>query len=255
MTKKDLAKLQELLMRRREEVFTQAGDLENRWREMSEPQVEFEETAQEAEITESFAQLDELERREVREIDLALNKMASGVYGLCEACGKPITLKRLQAVPWTRFCREDAERHEKHPEMVPPAGDIRVTEFPDEFKGLTNEEIMTAIEDEIRRNGRIDTQELNIMVFQGIVYLKGSLPSEEERDILLQILSDVMGFQEIADLLDIKNVLWERPDRSPDGPQPVRPVNQEDLTEDVVESVKEGVPYLPPDQPIPEEEK
>lgn len=119
MTKKDLAKLQELLMQRREEIFNQAGDLENRWREMSEPQVEFEETAQEAEITEPYAQLDELERKEVREIDLALNKMGAGVYGLCESCGKPITLKRLQAVPWTRYCREDAERHEKHPATAP----------------------------------------------------------------------------------------------------------------------------------------
>lgn len=120
---------------------------------------------------------------------------------------------------------------------------------------MTIEEVVAAIDEEIRRDGRIDTQELDIMVFQGIVYLKGSLPSEEEREILLQILTDVMGFQEIADLLDVKHVLWERPDRSPDGPQPAGPVNQEDLTEDVIESVKEGVPYLPPDQPIPEEEK
>jgi RNA polymerase-binding transcription factor DksA len=37
------------------------------------------------------------------EIEQALNRMASGTYGLCEVTGEPIEASRLKALPWTRF--------------------------------------------------------------------------------------------------------------------------------------------------------
>ena len=37
------------------------------------------------------------------EIDQALNRIQSGTYGICELTGKRIELKRLEAIPWTRF--------------------------------------------------------------------------------------------------------------------------------------------------------
>jgi DnaK suppressor protein len=44
---------------------------------------------------------------------MALGKIAAGTYGICETCGQPIPLKRLKSIPWTPFCREDAEREER----------------------------------------------------------------------------------------------------------------------------------------------
>jgi RNA polymerase-binding transcription factor DksA len=40
------------------------------------------------------------------EIEQALNRIASGTYGVCEATGKPIESERLSAIPWARFSAE-----------------------------------------------------------------------------------------------------------------------------------------------------
>ncbi|MBI5583298.1 MAG: TraR/DksA C4-type zinc finger protein [Deltaproteobacteria bacterium] len=118
---KDQALLQTLLLQRKEMVLNQVKDLENRWQEMSEPQIEIEEMAQAVEIADPYDRLDEIERREVREIELALKKLDTGMFGICEACGRPITMKRLKAIPWTRYCPQDAATFEKFLEIFPPA--------------------------------------------------------------------------------------------------------------------------------------
>jgi DnaK suppressor protein len=40
----------------------------------------------------------------LKEIDGALDKLASGSYGVCEDCEEPITEKRLEANPVARYC-------------------------------------------------------------------------------------------------------------------------------------------------------
>ena len=121
LTEKNLALLQSSLLKRREEIFKEVEDLENNWEEDSEPQIEVEEMAQEIEITDSYAKLDETERRQIREIDRALKKMDSGRYGICETCGKPIAMNRLKVIPWTRYCRKDSEKEEKALQGLDPA--------------------------------------------------------------------------------------------------------------------------------------
>ena len=46
----------------------------------------------------------------LRAIDDALSRMRQGTYGVCETCKRPIAKVRLEAVPWTRHCRECKER-------------------------------------------------------------------------------------------------------------------------------------------------
>jgi DnaK suppressor protein len=123
---KDLTLFQSLLAQRREEILNQVRGLENRWQETSEPQIEVEEMAQEGEITEPYGRLDEMERKEVREIDLAIKKVDTGRYGICEDCGKPITKKRLKAIPWTRYCQKDAEKYEKYPPWFTPTRESEI---------------------------------------------------------------------------------------------------------------------------------
>ena len=60
-----------------------------------------------------------LERVEAELVDVehALRRLDDGTYGLCEACGKPISDDRLEAQPAARFCVEDqakAEREARH---------------------------------------------------------------------------------------------------------------------------------------------
>ncbi len=38
------------------------------------------------------------------EVDAALRAIWEGTYGECAACGEPISLKRLETVPWASHC-------------------------------------------------------------------------------------------------------------------------------------------------------
>lgn len=46
------------------------------------------------------------ERQLLKKIDTALEKIDNGTYGICEACGKEIDIKRLQVRPVTTMCIE-----------------------------------------------------------------------------------------------------------------------------------------------------
>ena len=39
-----------------------------------------------------------------KQIELALERLGTGGYGICEDCGEPISPKRLEAAPWARLC-------------------------------------------------------------------------------------------------------------------------------------------------------
>ena len=54
------------------------------------------------------------DRRLLREVLSALRKLDEGGFGECERCGEPIGEKRLESVPWTRFClKHQAEIEER----------------------------------------------------------------------------------------------------------------------------------------------
>lgn len=53
------------------------------------------------------------ERRLLREIDDALQRIEDGIYGICEGTGKPIPKARLKAQPWARYCVDHARMLEK----------------------------------------------------------------------------------------------------------------------------------------------
>ncbi len=47
------------------------------------------------------------------EIDAALLRLQNGTYGFCEETGEPISATRLRVIPWTRYSRAAAARHEE----------------------------------------------------------------------------------------------------------------------------------------------
>lgn len=53
------------------------------------------------------------EGRLLREIDDALRRIYNGVYGICEASGKPIARARLEALPWARYTIEEQANMEQ----------------------------------------------------------------------------------------------------------------------------------------------
>ena len=60
--------------------------------------------------------LSDRERAKIKEIDDALARLADHSYGVCEECGLDIGEERLEALPFTRVCRDcqqDREREAK----------------------------------------------------------------------------------------------------------------------------------------------
>ncbi|MCK5799200.1 MAG: TraR/DksA C4-type zinc finger protein [Deltaproteobacteria bacterium] len=52
----------------------------------------------------------------LKKIDLAVEKLEQGTFGICEDCGEDISVKRLEARPETTLCircKEDQEKAEK----------------------------------------------------------------------------------------------------------------------------------------------
>ena len=45
-----------------------------------------------------------------RRVKGALRRMEDGTYGTCRSCEEPISVKRLQAVPWAELCLHCQER-------------------------------------------------------------------------------------------------------------------------------------------------
>ena len=49
-------------------------------------------------------------RSNLRDVERAVSKMAAGTYGICERCGQPISVERLEALPWAVLCIDCKQR-------------------------------------------------------------------------------------------------------------------------------------------------
>ena len=91
-----------------------AAELAN-LRELMQAEVDVEPDEGDAEIFErekNAALISVLERR-VQDIDMALRSIEKGNYGVCERCGKPIEVERLEVKPDATLCltcQQEVER-------------------------------------------------------------------------------------------------------------------------------------------------
>ena len=115
------SQIKKLLIDKRRTIFELqihlASEIEELRRHFSEPV----DNAQHGEIEAFTVKLKERTKDEIKEIDLALSKIESGTYGICELCERTIPLKRLKALPAARLCHKCAKEYEitqrirKHP--------------------------------------------------------------------------------------------------------------------------------------------
>jgi RNA polymerase-binding transcription factor len=57
--------------------------------------------------------LSDRERVKVKQIDDVFERMKEGSYGECESCGLEIAEERLEAMPFTRLCRDCQQEQER----------------------------------------------------------------------------------------------------------------------------------------------
>lgn len=48
--------------------------------------------------------IDDIDRGELEKIDIALKKLEDDKYGVCDGCGGRISVKRLNAMPYSLLC-------------------------------------------------------------------------------------------------------------------------------------------------------
>ncbi len=58
-----------------------------------------------------------LEWQTLTQVRDALRRIQDGTYGKCIDCGRPIDDARLEAIPWTPYCREDQEKRDRAPRV------------------------------------------------------------------------------------------------------------------------------------------
>ncbi|MDD5702312.1 MAG: TraR/DksA C4-type zinc finger protein [Dehalococcoidales bacterium] len=63
-----------------------------------------EETVDSTSNLERQVALERQKRNNLAEVEHALQKLEEGSYGICEKCGQPIALARLEALPHATFC-------------------------------------------------------------------------------------------------------------------------------------------------------
>lgn len=251
LSKKDIAALRQDLLDRRRDNLEFRRSVNTSWQSLHEPEMELEESASKETISRELAQLDERGQAEISAIDQALTKMDEGKYGKCEACHKTISIKRLQLVPWARYCVQCAAARESLASVEMESAPVE----PDN-EGLTDDEMLEIIQDALQEDGRVELEELDISCEDGVVYLNGVLPSDAEHEILLEIINDTLDFDETVDNIKIDRQLWKRIDRTPkseaDRPEEEIMLEGEDEQVDAYTSLSDNEPMTPPDELKPE---
>ncbi|MFD1066491.1 hypothetical protein [Oceanobacillus locisalsi] len=110
LTEKDIAHFKKQLLEMREEAETSTESADNQEDELASVTI----NNHPADLgTEQFEQerdasLEYMRQENLQEIDLALQKIEEGTYGLSEKSGKPIPKERLEALPTARMLVEEA---------------------------------------------------------------------------------------------------------------------------------------------------
>jgi RNA polymerase-binding transcription factor DksA len=239
-------KLRKDLIERERQIFDRRAALSASWANLHAPEIEFEEMAQKGVIAQGMDQLDDQERLEIQAIDQALRKIDTGVYGTCENCMRNISEKRLEAIPWTQYCTECAGGVESRRAVPEIEEEETASTLPPEYQGLSDEQIEQVIWDELREDGRVELEELEISCADGVIYLEGTLPNREKHEILLEIVEDVLGFHDVIQHLDLDSTPWEREDRTEGREDTGRPPKETVMEGEPIEEVTENPDDLPP---------
>ena len=63
-------------------------------------------------------ELGEQEWKKLKQVDLAIKKIAEGEYGICTQCESAIPEARLEVVPYTEFCTQCLSEMEKNSKVI-----------------------------------------------------------------------------------------------------------------------------------------
>jgi DnaK suppressor protein len=114
MDKKTVKTYRDRLLARRESLFSQVteAELSSRERDLEATQ-DPADMAANAYTKELLISMSANDRMLLQLIDEALQRVEKGEYGECINCGEQVQIKRLDAVPWARYCLKCQDLQER----------------------------------------------------------------------------------------------------------------------------------------------
>jgi DnaK suppressor protein len=109
MTEEQVGKYKTLLLARRDELAGKSRRREDIWIVKSNEQIEMVQLAGEREFAVRSL---EHQSKSLTQINIALERIEDGEFGICLECEEEISPKRLTAVPWAAYCLHCQEMHD-----------------------------------------------------------------------------------------------------------------------------------------------
>jgi len=105
LDKKTLQRLKKILLKEREEIIGGVKQIYESSKEIGQDGIQdIGDEAANIYNKQILLSLNENERIRLQEVDDALDRLANGTYGICEECGGPVGLKRLEVRPVAKYC-------------------------------------------------------------------------------------------------------------------------------------------------------
>jgi DnaK suppressor protein len=105
LDKKAIAKFKKILLKEREQIVGEVKQIVESSKEMGQDGIQdIGDEAANIYNKQVLLSLNENERLRLQEVDESLDRMENGTYGICEECGGPISLKRLEVRPVAKYC-------------------------------------------------------------------------------------------------------------------------------------------------------
>jgi DnaK suppressor protein len=103
--KKTLLRFKKILFKEREQIVGEVKQIYESSREMGQDGTQdIGDEAANIYNKQVLLSLNENERQRLQEVDESLDRIQNGTYGICEECGEPIGLKRLEVRPVAKYC-------------------------------------------------------------------------------------------------------------------------------------------------------
>lgn len=95
------------LLRSRQDIEERLQKLKNHIQHVdTDNDPDFEEQAVQNANDDVVNELSDSLKLQLSEINLALNRIDKGTYGICSSCGEEISSERLNAIPYTTSCKQ-----------------------------------------------------------------------------------------------------------------------------------------------------
>ncbi len=105
LDQKTIARFKKILLKEREQIVGEVKQIVESSKEMGQDGIQdIGDEAANIYNKQILLSLNENQRLRLKEVDESLDRIENGTYGICEECGGPISLKRLEVRPVAKYC-------------------------------------------------------------------------------------------------------------------------------------------------------